>query len=39
MRTLDAVDRQILEILQKDGRITMTDLAVQIGRLIEFATP
>ena len=31
MRTLDAVDRQILEILQKDGRITMTDLAVQIG--------
>ena len=31
MRTLDAVDRQILEILQQDGRITMTDLAAQVG--------
>ena len=31
MRTLDTVDRQILEIMQKDGRITMTDLAAQIG--------
>lgn len=31
MRILDAVDRQILEILQQDGRITMTDLAAQVG--------
>lgn len=31
MRELDRVDRKILEILQKDGRITMTDLAAKVG--------
>ncbi|RCS59882.1 Lrp/AsnC ligand binding domain-containing protein [Parvibium lacunae] len=31
MRNLDKVDRQLLTILQQDGRITMTDLANKIG--------
>jgi Lrp/AsnC family leucine-responsive transcriptional regulator len=31
MRDLDKTDRKILEILQEDGRITMTDLAPRIG--------
>lgn len=31
MRDLDRTDRKILEILQKDGRITMTDLAARVG--------
>lgn len=31
MRNLDPIDRRILEILQRDGRTTMTDLAAQIG--------
>ena len=31
MLTLDRIDRQILEILQKDGRIANQDLADQVG--------
>ena len=31
MRELDKIDRGILDILQKEGRITMTDLAARIG--------
>ena len=31
MPDLDRIDRKILEILQRDGRISMTDLAQQIG--------
>jgi Lrp/AsnC family transcriptional regulator, leucine-responsive regulatory protein len=31
MRDLDKIDRNILETLQRDGRITMTDLANRIG--------
>ena len=31
MRPLDPIDRKILEALQQDGRITMTELAAQIG--------
>lgn len=31
MRELDRVDRRILDLLQKDGRISMTDLAAKIG--------
>lgn len=31
MRELDKIDRRILDILQKDGRITMTDLAARVG--------
>lgn len=31
MRDLDKIDKNILEILQLDGRITMTDLANRIG--------
>lgn len=31
MRDLDKIDRKILDILQKDGRITMTDLAAKVG--------
>ncbi|MCB1898781.1 MAG: winged helix-turn-helix transcriptional regulator, partial [Rhodocyclaceae bacterium] len=31
MRDLDKTDRKILDILQKDGRITMTDLAAKVG--------
>ena len=29
--TLDSIDRQILDILQEDGRITNVDLAAQVG--------
>ncbi|NMG44997.1 winged helix-turn-helix transcriptional regulator [Aromatoleum toluvorans] len=31
MRELDRIDRKILDLLQKDGRISMTDLAAKIG--------
>ena len=31
MIELDAIDRQILELLQQDGRLTNLDLARQIG--------
>ena len=31
MTELDCMDRKILDILQRDGRISMTDLAQQIG--------
>lgn len=31
MRELDRIDRRILDLLQKDGRIAMTDLAAKIG--------
>ncbi|MCC4114248.1 winged helix-turn-helix transcriptional regulator [Aromatoleum toluclasticum] len=31
MRELDRIDRKILDLLQKDGRIPMTDLAAKIG--------
>lgn len=31
MRPLDPIDRKIIDALQKDGRITMTDLANQVG--------
>lgn len=31
MRNFDEIDRRILGILQRDGRITMTDLAPQVG--------
>jgi Lrp/AsnC family leucine-responsive transcriptional regulator len=31
MRTLDAIDRRILDILQKDGRVTIQDLAEKVG--------
>ena len=31
IRDLDKIDRKILEIMQQDGRITMTDLAPMIG--------
>ena len=31
MRELDKLDRKILDLLQKDGRISMTDLAQKIG--------
>ena len=31
MRELDRIDRRILDLLQKDGRISMTDLAAKIG--------
>lgn len=31
MRQLDRTDRRILEILQSNGRISITDLALQIG--------
>ncbi|MEJ8852110.1 winged helix-turn-helix transcriptional regulator [Variovorax rhizosphaerae] len=31
MTELDRMDRKILDILQRDGRISMTDLAQQIG--------
>jgi Lrp/AsnC family leucine-responsive transcriptional regulator len=31
MRDLDKIDRNILETLQRDGRITMTDLATLVG--------
>lgn len=31
MRQLDPIDRKIIDALQKDGRITMTDLATQVG--------
>ena len=31
MRHLDRTDRRILEILQSNGRISITDLALQIG--------
>lgn len=31
MRDLDKIDRNILETLQRDGRITMTDLAILVG--------
>lgn len=30
MNPFDAIDRQIIEILQLDGRISMTDLAAQV---------
>jgi len=31
MRDLDRIDRRILDLLQKDGRMAMTDLALKIG--------
>ncbi|GAA5174834.1 winged helix-turn-helix transcriptional regulator [Niveibacterium umoris] len=31
MRALDKIDRKILDVLQQDGRITMTELAERIG--------
>jgi len=31
MRELDRIDRKILDLLQKDGRLSMTDLAQRIG--------
>lgn len=31
MRPLDPIDRKIIDALQKDGRVTMTDLANQVG--------
>ncbi len=31
MQDLDRIDRQILDILQRDGRISMTELASQVG--------
>lgn len=31
MRPLDPIDRKILHALQQDGRVTMTDLAAQVG--------
>ena len=31
MRELDPIDRNILDHLQQDGRITMTDLAARVG--------
>lgn len=31
MHELDRIDRKILDILQRDGRISMTDLAEQVG--------
>ncbi|WP_031410311.1 winged helix-turn-helix transcriptional regulator [Thiomonas sp. FB-Cd] len=31
MQDLDRIDRKILDILQRDGRISMTDLASQVG--------
>ncbi|NMG77060.1 winged helix-turn-helix transcriptional regulator [Aromatoleum diolicum] len=31
MRELDRTDRRILDLLQKDGRIAMTDLAQKVG--------
>ena len=31
MRELDRIDRRILDLLQKDGRISMTDLAQKVG--------
>lgn len=31
MRELDRIDRRILDLLQKDGRIAMTDLAQKVG--------
>lgn len=31
MRELDRIDRKILDLLQKDGRMSMTDLAQKVG--------
>ncbi len=31
MQQLDRIDRKILDILQRDGRISITDLAEQVG--------
>ncbi|BAL22740.1 winged helix-turn-helix transcriptional regulator [Azoarcus sp. KH32C] len=31
MRELDRIDRRILDLLQKDGRLSMTDLAHKVG--------
>ncbi|MBW4048373.1 MAG: winged helix-turn-helix transcriptional regulator [Proteobacteria bacterium] len=31
MQNLDRIDRKILDVLQRDGRISMTDLASQVG--------
>lgn len=31
MRELDRIDRRIVDALQKEGRITMTDLATRVG--------
>lgn len=31
MRNLDPIDRHILENLQREGRMTMTDLATRVG--------
>jgi predicted transcriptional regulator len=31
VRTLDKLDRRILKLLQNDGRISMKDLAEQVG--------
>lgn len=31
MRDLDRIDRRILDVLQENGRISMTDLAQQVG--------
>lgn len=31
MRPLDPIDRKILHALQQDGRVTMTELAAQVG--------
>ena len=31
MRDLDRIDRKILDVLQKNGRTSMTDLAQQVG--------
>lgn len=31
MQELDKIDRKILEILQREGRIPMTDLALRVG--------
>lgn len=31
MRELDRIDRRILELLQKDGRLSMTELASRVG--------
>lgn len=31
MRDLDRIDRKILDLLQRDGRLSMTELAQQVG--------
>lgn len=31
MRELDRIDRRILDLLQKEGRLSMTELAQRVG--------